>query len=422
MGKEGVILPTRLITARRILPVDRPPIARGFVAIGADGRITAVGAQADLPAERWGLIADDYPDGTVIPGLINLHTHLEYSHIPPGPGPLHAWILRLIERTRDWTGTDRLTSALTGIRHSVASGVTCVADTSPSGASLMAARQVGLRGVFYQEAFGLDDGEAAIQRLTDRLDDLATGTGPHQRLGISPHAPYTISLPLWRKLLRLAGERQLPLSTHLAESPAEIAWYAGLPSDVPAYHAALRLPGYQPPAGHPVSVLANEGLLTDGLLAAHCVHVGPVERQWLHRSGVIAVHCPLSNAGLACGTAGVAAWEAEGLLWGMGTDSPASSGNLDLWKECRQPSVSGLGWDEARWLRKLTLEAAAHLGMADAIGSLTPGKWADLAVLQPPGGSPPGPMSLSEQAIGCVLVAGEDLLDRLSCERRPTSS
>jgi 5-methylthioadenosine/S-adenosylhomocysteine deaminase len=393
--------PVRLITARRILPVDQAPIAAGFVAIGADGRLTAVGRQSDLPADHWGLTGEDYPDGTVIPGLINLHTHLEYSHVPSSPGPLHAWILRLIGATRDWTMADRLASATTGIRQSLAAGVTCVADTSPTGASLLAARQTGLRGVFYQEAFGLDDGATAEARLISRLDELAAHAGPHQRLGISPHAPYTISLPLWQRLIRLAAERDLPLSTHLAESPAEIAWYQGEPSDVQGFHAALQLPPYQPPVGHPVRVLHEAGLLTEGMLAAHCVHVGPDERRLLRAAGVVAVHCPLSNAGLGCGEADVGAWEADGLRWGLGTDSPASSGNLDPRAECRQPATAALGWDEARWLHKLTLEAARHLGWADAIGSLSPGKWADLVVLSPGGVGSAGQVKL-------VLVAGQE--------------
>jgi len=374
-----------------------------------------VGRQADLPAGHWGLTLDDYPDGTVIPGLINLHTHLEYAHVRRGVGPLHDWILRLMGVTQDWTMADRIDSATTAIRQSLATGVTCIADTSPSGASLIAARRTGLRGIFYQEAFGLDDGEAAIQRLTARLDELSGACSPLQRLGVSPHAPYTVSLRLWRKLIDLAAQRQMPLSTHLAESPAEIAWFAGRPSDIPAFHAKLGLKPYQPPAGHPVHVLHDAGLLTPGLLAAHCVHTGPTERRLLVETDVIAVHCPLSNAGLACGTADVAAWDADGLRWGLGTDSPASSGNLDLWAECRQPSTGALGWDETRWLRHLTLDAARHLGMADAIGSLTPGKWADLVVLQPPLGSGAGPMALSEQAVACILIAGSDPLARLAC-------
>lgn len=408
-----------LITARRVLPVDRAPIEQGFVAVGADGRIAAVGRQADLPADRWDLAVDSYPAGTVIPGLINLHTHLEYAAVPAGPGPLHPWILRLMGRTRDWTMADRIASARRGIRTSVAAGVTCVADTSPSGASLIAARQIGLRGIFYQEAFGLDAGDAAIARLTTRLDELAAARGPHQHLGISPHAPYTVSLPLWQRLVALAEARQLPLSCHLAESPAEIAWYAGRPSDVPAYHAALNLPGYQPPAGHPVDVLAEAGLLRPGLLAAHCVQTGPAERLRLREAGVVAVHCPLSNTGLGCGAADVAAWEREGLRWGLGTDSPASSGNLDLWRECRQPTMQALGWDEPRLLRHLTLEAAGHLGLAGDIGSLTPGKAADLVVLQPPDGGSSGPLSLAEQAVACVRVAGEDVLAAVACEAGP---
>ena len=372
-----------LITAGLICPVDREPITSGFIAIAADGRIAAVGRQADLPEDRWGLPIDDHPDGILVPGFINLHTHLEYTDVPPSDGPLHAWILRLIGATRDWSLERRLASAAAGVQASLAAGVTCVADTTPTGASLMAAHRLGLRGVFYQESFGLDDGVAAVQRVSERLDRLAEHASAHQRLGLSPHAPYTVSLAHWARLNALAEQRDLLLSTHLAESPAEMAWYAGDSSDIPAYHEALGLPPYQPPAGHPVRVLHEAGLLREGLLAAHCIHTGPGERTLLRDSGTIAVHCPRSNAALGCGTAELAAWADEGLSWGLGTDSVASSGSLDLRLDMHARTVASLSWSGLRLLHQVTLEAARHLGWEKEIGSLTPGKWADLVVLEP---------------------------------------
>ncbi|MBC7542478.1 MAG: amidohydrolase family protein [Candidatus Sericytochromatia bacterium] len=409
--------PHHLITAGLICPVDQDPIPGGFLTIDAAGRIAAVGRQADLPGDRWGLTAEDHPDGILVPGLINLHTHLEYTHVPTSGGPLHAWILRLIGATRDWTLAQRLASAEAGVLASLAAGVTCVADTTPTGASLIAANRLGLRGVFYQESFGLDDGAAAVQRVSERLDRLAEHTGDRQRLGISPHAPYTVSVAHWARLNALAEARDLRLSTHLAESPAELAWFAGESSPIPDYHAALGLPPYVPPHGHPIRILHAAGLLRPGMLAAHCVHTGPAERVLLRDAGVIAVHCPRSNAGLGCGTGDVTQWEHAGLSWGIGTDSAASSGSLDLRGECTQPTMARLSWPAARLLRQVTLEAARHLGWEDAIGSLTPGKWADLTVLVPPAGAAGQTLAVSDWIRATVRqtrVAGSVLGDGTS--------
>lgn len=402
----------RLLLADLVAPVDQAPIPHGFVAIDGRGRISAVGRQADLPADRWGLPETRYPDSVILPGLINLHTHLEFTHLPPSCGPLHGWILDLIRITRVWTPEHRLSSAITGARACLVAGITCIADLSPTGASLHAATAVGLRGIFYQEAFGLDDGHNALTRLHAHLAGLAPLTSPERRLGLAPHSPYTVSFDLWAGLVELAKREGLPLSTHLAESPAEIAWFAGQPSDIPEFHANLGLPAYQPPQGHPITLLAEHGLLTPDLLAAHCVHAGPAERRLLRDHQVVAVTCPRSNVCLQVGNAPVDAWEQEGLRWGVGTDSAASASDLHLRQDLQSPVLQALPFNADDWLRRLTLESARHLGWADEIGSLSPGKAADLIVVRPPIGTVPS-VATALSPTARVLAAYVGGIDRL---------
>jgi 5-methylthioadenosine/S-adenosylhomocysteine deaminase len=137
-----------------------------------------------------------------------------------------------------------------------------------------------------------------------------------------------------------------------------------------------------------VRYLASEGLLTPALVAAHCVKVDEEEIELLARHDVAVAHCPRSNAYLGCGVAPLAELRAAGIRVGLGTDSPASTPSFDLFEEmraavsaarARAERPDALSAEDA--LELATLDAARALGLENEIGSLTPGKQADLAVV-----------------------------------------
>jgi 5-methylthioadenosine/S-adenosylhomocysteine deaminase len=376
----------RTVSADWVLPVDGPPLPNGFVA-WEDGRITEVGEGR----------VDDHRDGAVIlPGIVNAHSHLEYAvYAGFGDGePFGPWLATHIVRKRALDRDAMLAIARRGAADSLAAGITTTADYSYSGVAATAAAELGLRAVVYLEVFAADPAEAERQfeEARSRVDETDL-----VRIGVSPHAPYTCSVEVYRWALSL----RLPVGTHLAESANEQLWLEHGTGPM-AVNAAVLVP---PTGKRAVATLAD--VLCPELLCAHCVEVTPDEIALLAAHDVPVAHCPRSNAMLGCGIAPLAELRAAGLRVGLGTDSPASTPSIDPWEElrtavyaarAREARPDALGAADA--LRMATLDAARALALEDELGSLTPGKRADLTVLSL-AGSPYDPVE--DPAVGVVF-------------------
>jgi cytosine/adenosine deaminase-related metal-dependent hydrolase len=364
----------QVLSADWVLPVQGPPIRDGAVAIEGD-RIAAVGPAAELGQ------GTRYEEAVILPGFVNAHSHLEYAvYAGFGDGlSFGPWIVLHTERKArlDWDAT--LAIARLGAAQCLASGITTVGDASFSGAAAQACVDVGLRGIVYLEVFGRGTDELASRFEVNR-DRVAEAIGGDVRLGISPHAPYTCSVELYAACLDL----ELPVATHLAESEAEQEWLA---SGTGAWEPfADILP--DPPGKTGIRLLAEHSLLNARVAAAHCVLADAEEIDLLAAHDVAVVHCPRSNALLGCGIAPLAELRAAGLRIGLGTDSPASAPSFDMFDElraavmaarARERSTQALTATDA--LELATLGSARALGLDDDVGSLAPGKQADLAVV-----------------------------------------
>jgi 5-methylthioadenosine/S-adenosylhomocysteine deaminase len=364
-----------ILSADWVLPVDGPPVPDGAVAIGDDGRIAAVGPRDELgDGERF--------DGAaILPGFVNAHSHLEYAvYAGFGDGTSFVpWLQTHIERKRRIGLSDMEAIARLGAAECLASGITTVADASFSGAAVTACDELGLRAIVYLEVFG-EDASEVTERFEPMRERVASSLSDRVRLGISPHAPTTVGSDLYAA----CAATGLPVATHLAESPAEEEWL--LQGTGPYAELADWLP---PPAGTTgIRMLAELGLLGPGVVAAHCVTVDDEEIELLARHDVAVAHCPRSNAFLGCGIAPVAELLEAGVRVGLGTDSPASTPSFDFFDELR----AALGAARARAARPEamtaaqalelgTLGSARALGLDDELGSLTPGKQADLTVV-----------------------------------------
>ncbi len=365
------------IRSRYVHPVTAPFIENGAVLVDAHGRIAAVGPDAAVPAPR-GATALDCGDAVVTPGLVNCHTHLELTHLAGrnGEADFATWIRRVRE-LKDATPPDEFTEAARrGLRDAWAAGVTTVADTGSSGAAMRALADLGGRGIVYQEVFGPDPAQCAesLAGLRAALDAQRALTGPERRLGVSPHAPYTVSEPLYRAVTGLARERGLPVALHLAESQAETLFVRDGSGPFADMHRARGI-AVVPHGRSPVRFLAEGGWLTAHTLAIHCVQVDAPDIALLASAGAAVAHCPRSNLAHGHGRAPIAALRAAGVRVGLGTDSVVSVGDASLWAEA---AAAGLSGDEA--LRALTLDGARALAWDAEIGSLDVGKAADLAV------------------------------------------
>ena len=358
-----------------VLPVEGEPIPEGAVAVEG-GRIVAVG-----PAEEVAGAAEleRFPESAIIPGLVNAHSHLEYAvYAGFGDGlSFGPWIALHMERKARIDFDDMVTIARLGAAECLASGITTVADASFSGAAAPACAELGLRATVCLEVFGADP-EGAVGRFEETRARIEASLSERVRLGVSPHAPYTVSADVYRAL----GELGLPVATHLAESADEHDFMVQGGGPI-AGITRVTSPGLTS-----VRHLAANGLLGSHLVAAHCVRVDAEEIALLAEHDVAVAHCPRSNAVLGCGTAPVADLIAAGIRVGIGTDSPASAPSFDAFEELRAAVYAAraragrpdaLAASEA--LRLATLGSARALGLDDQVGSLAPGKRADLTVV-----------------------------------------
>ena len=227
--------------------------------MGVDGtRIVFVGEAGDAPA------GDDVDFGQAIlmPGLVNAHCHLELTAMRGFLEDLdfRRWILRLTNARRAVLDGDALLdSARYGIEEGLLAGVTTYADTGDSGAAMHAMREAGVRGINYQEVFGPDPAqcEASIAALREKVAGLRYLETPLVRVGVSPHAPYTVSDVLFRATTDLAREWHLPMAIHIAESELEQQLVVDAEG---AFADGLRRRGIgvEPRGASPIELLAHD--------------------------------------------------------------------------------------------------------------------------------------------------------------------
>ena len=369
------------IRAGRVHPVTAPPIEDGAVLVDAAGRIAAVGPPPQVPTPS-DVRSLHFPEAMLVPGLVNCHTHLELTHLGGDGGGRHdepdfvKWIRRIRELKEATAPEAFYDAAIAGVRECWSRGVTCVAETGSTGAVMRALHELGGRGIVYQEVFGPDPAQmqasmAGLESAVSELRRLATG---QLLLGVSPHAPYSVSAPLYEAVATFARRERLPVAVHIAESKEETQFVR---DGTGPFAEALRARGIPIEAHHtsPVQYVVQRGVIARGTLCIHCVQVDQDDVRVLARRGAAIAHCPRSNAVHRHGRALLKVFRDAGIAVGLGTDSVVSVGELDLWAEAE---AAGLGGDEA--LRALTLEGARALGWEREIGSLEVGKAADLAV------------------------------------------
>jgi cytosine/adenosine deaminase-related metal-dependent hydrolase len=374
------------LRARHVLPVAAEPIENGWVRIER-GRISGVGR-----GQPSGPVAD-LGDAIILPGLVNAHTHLEFSDLdhplPPGGG-LPAWIERVVamRRSRAASGTDeaaRLRAAVvTGLEQSAAAGVTAIGEIATA-AHPMAAAGGPLVRVF-RETLGLSSTAmyAACSSLHRDLDRMsAEGTC----IGISPHAPYSVAESLGREVVGEAVCRRLPVMMHLAESrdEAELLTTGG-----GAFRTLLEQLGAWQPGSPPrflsvadwITLLARapRGVVVHGtFLPEDQVALSRLAR---HRDRLCVAVCPRTTLALAGRLPPVAAFRAAGIRVAIGTDSRASNPDLSVLAECRALAAGGVV-SPREALAMATQHGAWALGFERRCGMLAPGRSADLTILRP---------------------------------------
>jgi 5-methylthioadenosine/S-adenosylhomocysteine deaminase len=375
------------------------------VLIDDRGRIAAVGPNHAVPRPA-NAESHDYPGTALLPGLVNTHTHLELTGFAgmAEEGDFWEWIKHIIALKATRTDEDFFDAASRGIRAGWAAGVTTFCDMGNTGSVIAAMHALGASGVAHHEAFDMHTAETStvMQQFSSELDRLAQHATGRVAIGVSPHAPYTVSGPLYRSVSDLARSHGVPIGVHVAEPADESALlrdYTGIFADALRARGVARM---SPEAISPIAWLDRHGVLTERTICAHAIHTDAADTAIMVRRGVAVAHCPRSNRRHHHADAPVARYVERGLRVGIGTDSEVSVAPLDLIAEAREARKL-TGWTAAETMRALTLGGAEALGLESTCGSLGMGKWGDLTAIHIAGSAAPEEAVLASD-IGDVVA------------------
>jgi 5-methylthioadenosine/S-adenosylhomocysteine deaminase len=408
-----------LIAARWCIPIEPAgTVLEDHAVAVVDDRVAAVLPVAEARALFQPTVLIERPEHVLIPGLVNAHCHAAMTLLRglADDLPLEAWL-----RERIWPVERRFVSAEfvrdgteLAIAEMLRAGVTCFSDqyffpeiVAETAVDLHMRAVIGTPVVDLPTAWA-DDVADYLNKGTDLVHD-RYADHPLISTCFAPHTTRALSDAAFTELRVLADQLDVPVQIHLHESAAEVA-------------QSIEATGKRP-----LQRLDDLGLLNASLLAVHAVHVTPDEIRSLATAGASVAHCPASNLKLACGLAPAAALVDAGVAVGIGTDGAASNNLLDVLAEIRLAAMlakvsagDGGAIPAYQALRMATLDAARALRRDHEIGSIEPGKWADLTCIDmqrfntQPLYDPVSQLVYATRAdqVSDVWVAGRHLLDR----------
>jgi aminodeoxyfutalosine deaminase len=324
-------------------------------------------------------------NAVLMPGLVNLHAHLE---LPPlldsiRAGSFPEWVLNLIQAKRNLNKSDYQAAIHRNIKALMQSGTATVGEICSHGESPSFLRQSGLRGTVFHEIISMNPLAPSPLRtpLLSRFSSLVAA-------GISPHTPYTVSEAVLMQVKDRARLRNLKLAMHVAESDDESRLLRKRKSGLEKlYQFANWDLAWAPSGGSPFDYLDRIGFLGPDLLAVHAVRVTDKDIGLIKKSRVSIAHCPRSNKELGVGRMPLRKFLDSGITVGLGTDSLASVPSLNMWDEMRYAyrvhRRDGIRAEDIFHLA--TIGGAKALGLGGDIGSLESGKKADIIAVPLPG-------------------------------------
>ncbi len=379
-----------ILRARVVLPISRPPIENGAVAL-ENGRITAVGDWRELVRTSGGEVKD-LGEAVLLPGLINAHCHLDYTAMAGQIAPTKSftdWIKCITALKATWSYTEFAESWISGARMLLATGSTTVADIEAVPELLPEAwLATPLRILSFFEMTGIKSRrqpERILEEALLKIDSLPSG---RCRAALSPHAPYSTQPDLLRLIAEHSRRRNLRITTHVAESAEEFEMF--LHGRGAMYDWLCRNERVMDDCGHgsPVKRLAESDLLDENLLAVHANYLHAGDASLMAAAKTSVVHCPRSHEFFQHCPFPFRELDKAGVNICLGTDSLATTRKmrgeplrLDLFAEMRAFLKANPAEAPNRILQMTTLNGAKALGLAREIGELTPGASADLIAI-----------------------------------------
>lgn len=324
----------------------------------------------------------DLGNAVILPGLINIHTHLDltnlHNRIKPTNNFTH-WVFQIIGARIRWKEEDYISSIEKGIELCVESGTTTVADIANTEYSFSVLKKSPLRKVVYKEVIDLnpDHAKDVLKKTQTELsttipDNLVTA-------GLSPHAPYSVSKELYQAIAQFAYETGTPVCTHIAETQDEIEFLAKGTGSLPAFLKQIRaIPdNWQPPGLTPIQYLSETGILGNRPLLIHCNYVTDEEISLIKSSGASVAFCPRSHHFFGHTNHPVQRLLDAGINVGLGTDSLASNDSLSILDEMKYLSLNN-SIPPNILLTMATINGAKALGLESKTGQIEAGFEADL--------------------------------------------
>lgn len=339
--------------------------------------------QIELQGDRFGARSSlsKAPSQLLLPGWINLHTHLELSHClgQCSPGlPFSQWVAQLRQITQSWQFSNWLESMDSGQKQCLKHGTTTVLDLGNSGANLQI--QPRLRLWALHEIMGLNE-DLALSRWQAGEEQL-TRLQSHEmrRSGLTPHAPFSTSRPLLQRLLN-----SNPWSIHVDESAEEQQFFqdgTGGLGDLARFLAPQAK--WTLGQGGGLRELQRHGLVPSDSVLVHANHSQRSELVQAKSQGTTLVHCPQSRAFFGHSMPDLQLWKDLQMQVALGTDSLASSPSLSLWDELQLFCQSQSVYDLEESMKMLSSVPAQALNQAHGLGDLLEGFYADWQMIEIP--------------------------------------
>ena len=349
-----------------VLPISGPPVRNGWVAVDR-GRVIACGSAAPSKPPEEVVAEIDLGQAAIMPGLVNAHTHLELSYLRgqvPAGSVFTDWIRSVLAARRQYLNPNApeiLDGVDRGIAEALGCGTALVGDISNTLVTFAPLVGSPLAAVVFHELVGFNPSDSV--GLVERAWKGIAALGPTDRVraSLAAHAPYSVSPDVFRAIWQtLDRESSATCSVHLAESAAEVEFIrtAGGPWRPLLEELGAWNPAWVAPGVGPTEYLDGRGFLDARLLAVHGVQMTPADLSRLVARGTTLVTCPRSNLHTGAGTPPIEAFYASGVRVAVGTDSLASTPDLNVFAELAELRTLARSVPASRLLDSATRQGA----------------------------------------------------------------
>jgi len=355
--------------------------------IFVDGK-TVIDIKTSLqPDEKNNHKIINFRDAIILPGLINAHTHLNLSIMKGKFRPTHyitRWFKRLVSLRQLISPEEFNRSYEMGIKESLKSGTTTIADITDMGTAYFIVKEYGLRAILFYEILGMKE-DFYLPRLNEKIailnnffqDDLI-------KPGFSPHSPYSVSPNLFKLSKEIAEKYNLKLHIHLSETKDEIDFIKYGKGKMYRFNKRIGFidSDYVPPRVSPTKYLKEIGMFDRPLLLAHCNYLDEEDIEIIRASGSSVAFCPRSHSFFKHKNHPFKKLMSLGVNVALGTDSLASNNTLSILDELKFLMKNHSDVDIELLLEMATINGAKALGLEERIGTIEQNKCADFTVIK----------------------------------------